>query len=1321
MLEALLQGVQTELDTVSRAEIISRYPEILAMFAEVHRKPMVSFVTAPVPADFISEIVPPYDSSTFTLQNYSILRQRADPVYSQPLHVGGLSWRLKVYPDGNGVVRGNYLSVFIELSAGLLEASKYEYRVEMIHQASRDPTRNIVREFASHFEVGESWGYNRFFRLDLLHSEGYLDSETDTLVLTFQVRAPTYFQKCRDQQWHIAQLEANQGHCFTQLAELKEQLAAQLTCQNGLVSDPIRNSTNKLATSAVTAATSAPSTVDRTATVGPLITATAVLVAQSPSRVAGDVSEIRDSDCRTLAPVVPSGLVDQRNGDMLTHNDITDNRTSACPPRQQSEPIPILVNTWSEHGDGRSLSAIGRAYSDTMHPRDADSHLFCRRSTDYPGESLSEPLLLNLFCPVTPHRSPRSVLSSIELSPLTQSFHSDPDSGRDLINLVRTRLGVYGNLSGRSYNSFGIGQSSAHSSVMRDHDDDDGDDNDDDNLGDDDVEEEEELEGEDMEDGEIRTVTLSNRQGTRQSRSVISPLDVTGDDEDEEAGDAEGDDGEDGEGVGEENAEEGDDDEDEDGNIPANTDSALLRVSGETRPDSVDPGDEEPYDPEGDIESHDDGEDSDEDLARLTHEDTDYYDLVGRRCYDACSKVAENRTDQEHGRNSASVSLMHLASIVEKNAEGSASNGRQSNGYPQLSNNTIGSGSSTSRMNLDAAARGESLSLLEDLLSLPTPRNRVPGNSRIQLEQLLRRRDRTRGDRIPSRYKWGHRVHTRVASARVHSNSSVNSTRLSDRGSGTVDTGQSDLLCSINSPTHSALTDEDSPRDGPRDSRASVNSEQLNDDNYDVCRRLQDVLRATPNTSSVFRGSNSPWQASGRGRPGTKPFPHSNRKPPMEPARGDPRLASTSTQPGSTRPGWESRFQSAAQDCTRSTKLSAQGVCVGGGVRPAETRSMNGTLSDQLAQAAPSSSQGLNDVAEALVSEQNTRSYPDRDYFRRLRRLSFESGSVKQVVVNLENDVDEETMTGDRDVGEHNDTIQSRIESSGSNSVLASLFTSVPLSQAQSSIPANSINTVAVGNITSASSTAAVTTPWTMAKPQFAANSPRMATGGAIDGTGGSGISLRSTIFNNTGAGRKPVSVGSANACVCPPTNDSAKTATRCTNDLEPAGTTGLFESRQDEEVGPDSLTNHVLSSSSKDDHLSRPFPPRNSPAMDHLDESLSRPSHDSSRSNKEDPLSLSDMDAQLNANVRHASTVADVSLTMLCHRISRLQSEAEAVAKAITSKSLPVDLRDLTTTATTSAENTEIQGTPTPVEALTSRLVLPDVDSPGPIHSIDQ
>lgn len=71
-----------------------------------------------------SEIVPSYDGSTFVMHGFSQLQRKADPVYSTPLHCNGLCWRLKVYPDGNGVVRGNYLSVFLELSAGYPETSK---------------------------------------------------------------------------------------------------------------------------------------------------------------------------------------------------------------------------------------------------------------------------------------------------------------------------------------------------------------------------------------------------------------------------------------------------------------------------------------------------------------------------------------------------------------------------------------------------------------------------------------------------------------------------------------------------------------------------------------------------------------------------------------------------------------------------------------------------------------------------------------------------------------------------------------------------------------------------------------------------------------------------------------------------------------------------------------------------------------------------------------------------------------------------------------------------------------------------------------------
>ncbi|XP_060527685.1 E3 ubiquitin-protein ligase TRIM37-like isoform X2 [Cylas formicarius] len=228
-LEHLLHEIEHQLHACTRSELISKSSELSRMIHNIRRKPMTSFVTAPVPADFHSEIVPAYSISTFVMHNFTQLQRKADPVYSTPLHCNGLCWRLKVYPDGNGVVRGNYLSVFLELSAGYPEPSKYEYRVEMVHQTSRDSSKNIVREFASDFEVGECWGYNRFFRLDLLASEGYLNVALDTLVLRFQVRAPTFYQRCRDQQWYINQLQTVQNQYISQITESKERLAAELS------------------------------------------------------------------------------------------------------------------------------------------------------------------------------------------------------------------------------------------------------------------------------------------------------------------------------------------------------------------------------------------------------------------------------------------------------------------------------------------------------------------------------------------------------------------------------------------------------------------------------------------------------------------------------------------------------------------------------------------------------------------------------------------------------------------------------------------------------------------------------------------------------------------------------------------------------------------------------------------------------------------------------------------------------------------------------------------------------------------------------------
>ena len=47
----------------------------------------------------------------------------------------------------------------------------------------RNSENVIIREFASDFEAGECWGYNRFFKLEFLEKDGYLDTETDAVIL----------------------------------------------------------------------------------------------------------------------------------------------------------------------------------------------------------------------------------------------------------------------------------------------------------------------------------------------------------------------------------------------------------------------------------------------------------------------------------------------------------------------------------------------------------------------------------------------------------------------------------------------------------------------------------------------------------------------------------------------------------------------------------------------------------------------------------------------------------------------------------------------------------------------------------------------------------------------------------------------------------------------------------------------------------------------------------------------------------------------------------------------------------------------------------
>lgn len=216
-LDEFHEKLNMELSKMPKTSLIKKSGDLIRQLKEIHTKEPQRFVDNEVSVDFTSELVPQYEQSVFVIKNFNRIRnnqssqtlEENEIVYSDPPLItrSGLSWRLKVYPNGNGIAKGNYISVFLEMLKGLpdTQTQKYEYRVEMINH--RNPSAQVVREFASDFEVGECWGYNRFYRIDLLEREGYLNQQDDSITLKFFVRAPYYSQHCSDQERHIINME----------------------------------------------------------------------------------------------------------------------------------------------------------------------------------------------------------------------------------------------------------------------------------------------------------------------------------------------------------------------------------------------------------------------------------------------------------------------------------------------------------------------------------------------------------------------------------------------------------------------------------------------------------------------------------------------------------------------------------------------------------------------------------------------------------------------------------------------------------------------------------------------------------------------------------------------------------------------------------------------------------------------------------------------------------------------------------------------------------------------------------------------------------
>ena len=172
-LENVEQEINREMTKAPKSQLVLRSSELISTLKEVQNKPGLIFSKDIINIDFESELVPEFSIGVFEIINYNKIRFESEIIYSKELISNGLVWRLKVYPNGNGIAKGSYLSVFLEMLSGVTTPTKYEYKVELINHVNT--TMSVIREFASDFEANECWGYNRFFRIDNLNKDGYIN------------------------------------------------------------------------------------------------------------------------------------------------------------------------------------------------------------------------------------------------------------------------------------------------------------------------------------------------------------------------------------------------------------------------------------------------------------------------------------------------------------------------------------------------------------------------------------------------------------------------------------------------------------------------------------------------------------------------------------------------------------------------------------------------------------------------------------------------------------------------------------------------------------------------------------------------------------------------------------------------------------------------------------------------------------------------------------------------------------------------------------------------------------------------------------------
>lgn len=243
--ERINQDMTSQLKMLTPAKVIARSGELLKMLSDINSKKFNSSVPKTIVTDFGNSISIKPAMGTYVLKPYSIYKNSNEIVYSDNLVADGITWRIKIYPNGTGAYKNIYLSLFVEMVKGWSQVGSYCYKITLV-KPERE-SENVEREYVSEFENSICWGYNRFIKIEDLENQGFLDREKDQFTLRYYIRPAHHLQKISDQGEYISYLESTVQKEKNYSRKLKQKIKSfEKICEKGLaVSEVLRRGTFK--------------------------------------------------------------------------------------------------------------------------------------------------------------------------------------------------------------------------------------------------------------------------------------------------------------------------------------------------------------------------------------------------------------------------------------------------------------------------------------------------------------------------------------------------------------------------------------------------------------------------------------------------------------------------------------------------------------------------------------------------------------------------------------------------------------------------------------------------------------------------------------------------------------------------------------------------------------------------------------------------------------------------------------------------------------------------------------------------------------------